>query len=124
MATCLALYTFIPKPGGFASAFRLATDLPVTRPPPDVVFEGQTFVFAGELSYGPTHACEREVSDLGGVCERLVNRRTDYVVIGALAASDWSQSDFGSLIDEVVQYRARGVPIAVIPEEHWTAALP
>ena len=45
-------------------------------------------------------------------------------VIGALAASDWCQSSFGSLIDEVVQYRARGVPIAVITEEHWTSALP
>jgi len=28
------------------------------------------------------------------------------------------------VINEVVHYRARGVPIAVISEEHWTAALP
>ena len=112
------------NPGGFAGAFRLATDLPITRPAPEVVFEGQTFVFGGDMAYGPTHACEREVSDLGGMCERLVNRRTDYVVIGALGAADWSQAAFGGLIDEVVQYRARGVPIAVITEEHWTAALP
>jgi hypothetical protein len=62
--------------------------------------------------------------ELGGTCERTVNRRTDYVVIGALAANDWSQSAFGALVDEVVQYRSRGVPIAVITEEHWAAALP
>ena len=76
------------------------------------------------MAYGPTHACEREVLELGGSHERVVNRRTDYVVIGALAAHDWSQGSFGSLVDEVVQYRSRGVPIAVITEEHWAAALP
>jgi hypothetical protein len=75
------------------------------------------------MAYGPTHACEREVVDRGGACERAINRRTDYVVIGALAASDWCQLAFGALVDEVVQYRARGVPIAVITEELWVAAL-
>ena len=111
------------NPAGLRGGFRLATDLPVTRPPPEVVFEGQTFVFGGEMAYGPTHACEREVQDRGGICEPVVNRRTDYVVIGALAADDWTQSTFGPLIDEVVQYRSRGVPIAVITEEHWGQAL-
>jgi hypothetical protein len=112
------------NPEGIGRGFPLATDLPITRPEPDVVFEGQTFVFAGELAYGPTRACEREVMELGGTCERTVNRRTDYVVIGALAAAEWSQGAFGALVDEVVQYRSRGVPIAVITEEHWASALP
>jgi len=106
------------------AGFRVATDLPLTRPEPEVVFEGQTFVFAGEMAYGPTHACEREVQERGGMCDRTVNRRTDFVVIGSLAADDWRQSAFGGLVDEVVQYRARGVPIAVITEDLWVAALP
>jgi NAD-dependent DNA ligase len=112
------------NPTGFGGGNPLATDLPLTDPAPEVVFGGQTFVFGGEMAYGPTHACEREVLELGGVCEHTVNRRTDYVVIGALAANDWAQTSFGGLIDEVVSYRARGVPVAVITEEHWAAALP
>lgn len=112
------------NPLGLAQGFPLATDLPITRPEPEVVFAGRTFVFGGEMAYGPTHQCEREVVELGGASERAVSRRTDYLVIGALAAGDWSQADFGSLVDEVVEYRARGVPIAVITEEHWAAALP
>jgi NAD-dependent DNA ligase len=109
---------------GLAQGFPLATDVPITRPEPEVTFEGQTFVFAGEMAYGPTHQCEREVTELGGTAERGVNRRTDFLVIGSLAAADWMQQDFGSLVDEVVQYRSRGVPIAVITEEHWASALP
>lgn len=111
------------NPTGFGGGYPLATDLPLTKPAPEVVFEGQTFVFGGEQAYGPIHACEREVRERGGLCERTVNRRTDYVVIGAMAATDWAQSSFGGLIDEVVEYRQRGVPIAVISEEHWAAAL-
>jgi NAD-dependent DNA ligase len=112
------------NPAGLGGGFPLATDLPVTRPPPEVVFEGQTFVFAGQMAYGPTHACEREVLERGGGCERAVNRRTDYVVIGSLAANDWCQLSFGRMVDEVVRYRSRGVPIAVLTEEHWAAAIP
>jgi hypothetical protein len=112
------------NPTGFGGGYPLATDLPVTHPMPEIAFEGQTFVFGGRLAYGPTHACEREVLELGGMCEHSVSRRTDYVVIGSLAANDWCQLTFGHLIDEVVQYRSRGVPIAVITEEHWVNALP
>ena len=45
-------------------------------------------------------------------------------MIGALAAAEWSQEGFGGMVDEVVQYRARGVPIAIVSEEHWADALP
>ena len=112
------------NPAGYVGGFPLATDVPLTTPEPDVVFEGQTFLFAGEMAYGPVHVCEREITELGGSCERIVNRRTDYVVIGSIGASDWCQSSFGEVLDEVVLYRARGVPIAVISEERWAASLP
>lgn len=111
------------NPSGFGGGMPLATDLPLSRPPPEIFFEGQTFVFGGSLAYGPTHACEREVTERGGTCESTINRRTDYLVLGALAARDWAQAPFGSLIDEVVLYRTRGVPIAIVTEEHWVAAL-
>jgi hypothetical protein len=109
---------------GAGRELALATDLPIDRPEPEVVFEGRTFVFAGEMAYGPRRACEREVVELGGECERTVTRRTDYLVIGTLAASEWSQAGFGPRVDEVVQYRARGVPIAIVSEERWADALP
>lgn len=102
----------------------LATDLPIDDPPPPVVFEARNFVFAGEMAYGPRRACEREVVELGGSCERSVSRRTHYLVIGALSAGDWAQEGFGGQVDEVVQLRGRGAEIAIISEEHWANALP
>ncbi len=104
--------------------FSLATDLPVDRPEPEVVFASRTFVFAGEMAYGPRRACEREVVELGGTCEPTVSRRTHYLVLGALSASDWGQEGFGAQVDEAVHLRTRGVCVAIISEEHWAAALP
>ncbi len=104
--------------------FRLANDLPLDCPEPEVEFEDRTFVFAGDMAFGPRRACEREVEELGGRCEQSVTRRTDYLVIGGIAALDWAQEGFGGMIDEVVQYRARGVPVAIISEERWIEALP
>lgn len=102
----------------------LATDLPVDDPEPEVVFEARTFVFAGEMAYGPRRACEREVMELGASCERTVSRRTDYLVLGTLSAADWAQEGYGAQVDDVVQLRRRGARIAIISEEHWAAALP
>ena len=112
------------NPAGLSDGFALATDLPISRPEPEIVFEGSTFVIAGEMAYGPTRACEREIEDLGGICERTISRRTDFVVIGSISALEWCQTGFGELVDEVVQHRARGAEIAVISEEHWAEALP
>ena len=112
------------NPDGFSGGFALATDLPVTDPEPEVVFEDRTFVFAGSMAYGPPHACEREVLELGGRCDPSVTRRTDYVVIGSIAAADWRQADFGGALDEVAVYATRGVQIRVVTEEAWAAALP
>lgn len=105
-------------------AFSLATDLPVDDPPPEVLFASRTFVFAGEMAYGPRRACEREVVELGGTCEPTVSRRTHYLVLGGLSGSSWSQEGFGPQVDEAVNLRARGVGIHIISEDHWAAALP
>ena len=121
LAALLALLA--DNPAGLGAGVPLATDLPVDRPEPEIAFEGRTFVFAGEMAYGPTHACEREVQERGGTCDRAVTRRTDYLVIGSLAAADWTQAEFGPLVDEAVEHRARGVPIAIVSEERWAGAL-
>jgi NAD-dependent DNA ligase len=104
--------------------FSLATDLPVDLPEPEVTFASRVFVFAGDMAYGPLRACEREVEELGGRCEPAVSRRSDYLVLGGLAASDWAQEGFGAQVDEALRLRARGAQVAIISEEHWAAALP
>ncbi|MDH5760834.1 MAG: BRCT domain-containing protein [Gemmatimonadota bacterium] len=111
------------SPGGYGPG-DAGSDLPLTRPPPGITFEARTFVFAPKMAYGPIHLCEQEVVRLGGKTEATVSRRTDYLVIGEIAAMDWDQRSFGHFVDQAVQYRARGADIAIVTESHWIDALP
>ncbi len=112
------------NPGGFGAGFPAAADLPLTRPTPEIAFEGRTFVLAGEMAFGPWRACAVVVEELGGRVERRVSRRTDYLVLGSLSADDWTQGAVRPFLDDVARYRARGREIAVVLEEDWWAALP
>jgi hypothetical protein len=102
----------------------VATALPLDRPPPPVLFDGRTFVFTGRLAFGPRHACEEAVIELGGTCRPNITKRSDYVVIGSFGSRDWAHTSYGRKIQKAVDYRESGCPIAIIAEDHWAAALP
>jgi hypothetical protein len=100
-----------------------ATRLPLDDPPPTIAWPGCVFVFTGKFAFGTRECCEREVTIRGGICESNVTERTRYLVIGTFGSRDWVQTSFGRKIERAVQYRERGVPIAIMAEEHWAAAL-
>lgn len=101
-----------------------AAELPVDRPQPTISWSGAIFVFTGKFAFGPRSACEREAAKLGGVCEGRVSRRTNYLVIGTFGSRDWVHTPFGRKIEKAVEYRAKGIPLAIISEDHWADALP
>jgi NAD-dependent DNA ligase len=100
-----------------------ATELPLDRPPPTLVWQGSVFVFTGKFAFGPRRECERHVIDLGASCDETVTRRTTYLVIGTFGSRDWVHTPFGRKIEKAVQYRASGIRLAIVGEEHWAAAL-
>ncbi len=101
-----------------------ATDLPVDHPAPAITWPDSVFVFTGNFAFGPRAECERQVTQLGGVCERGVTRRTNFLVTGTFGSRDWVHTSFGRKIEKAVQYRDAGLPLAIVAEDHWTAALP
>jgi len=109
---------------GIVAGADAATELPVDRPPPTIAWPGSVFVFTGKFAFGPRAECERLVRELGGVCERGVTRRTDYLVIGTFGSRDWVQTSYGRKIEKAVRYRDKGVPIAIVAEDHWADELP
>jgi hypothetical protein len=56
-----------PEPDRFLES-RTATRLPLTDPPPTVVFAGRLFVLTGKFLYGTRKACETEIISRGGEC--------------------------------------------------------
>ncbi|HEX6038132.1 hypothetical protein [Longimicrobium sp.] len=98
--------------------------LPLNDPVPDLAFVGRTFVFTGQFVYGTRNACEAEVVQRGGHCSSSVSAKVDFVVIGELCSPNWLHTTYGTKIQKAVDYRDdRRLPIAIVPEDAWVAAL-
>jgi NAD-dependent DNA ligase len=101
-----------------------ATTLPLDAPPPALEFNGCVYVFTGKFAYGPRKVCEQTVVELGGECTPKITLDTNVLVIGTFGSRDWVQSSYGRKIEKAVQYRQQGMPISIVTEDHWVAALP
>ena len=96
-----------------------APPLPLDAAPPSLMFTGEEFVFTGRFIWGTRASCERAVSDRGGIAAPAVTRRTRVLVVGDLGSRDWARSPFRRNIEQAVEYRAAGVPIVIVDEQHW-----
>jgi len=109
---------------GLIAKDQASSDLPLDVPPPSLFFPSTVFVFTGRFAFGPRRECEREVQQLGGICESGVTMRTDVLVIGTFGSRDWVHTSYGRKIQKALTYRQSGVPIAIVSEDHWASAIP
>lgn len=97
--------------------------MPFDAPPPTIAWTGSLFVFTGQFAYGTRRTCEGEVLERGGRCAANVTRDADYLVIGTFGSRDWVHTSFGRKIQKAVEYRAKGLPLRIVGEDHWAASL-
>ena len=88
----------------------------------DVLIPQATFCFTGQFIYGTRAACERAVSERGGLVG-AVNRRLGYLVIGSMSSRDWKNTSFGTKIETAMNLKQNGADIVIVSESQWTAAL-
>lgn len=99
------------------------TELPLDRPAPPLIFRDQTYVFTGEFAYGTRKDCEAAVCRLGGRCLPRATQKTNVLVIGQIGSRDWAHTSFGRKVESIVRWKRRGLPIAIVEEEHWVDQL-
>lgn len=107
-----------------AASESVPSRLPFTDPPPVLTFEGKTYVFTGRFVSGSLAARQRIVVRLGGRCEADVTEDTDFVVVGAFGGRDWDTSPSGAKVLKALELQRRGIPVAVVSEDHWISTLP
>lgn len=100
-----------------------ATTLPLDQPQPELVFEGHLWVFTGKMAFGPRKVCEMQIRARGGDCGSTITQKTNYLVIGTIGSRDWYHTTHGWKIEQAVSLREQGIPIAIIGEDQWAAAL-
>ncbi len=100
-----------------------ATKLPLTQPPPRILFREHQFVLTGKFIFGTRKACEAHIARRGGFCAAQPTQKTDYLVIGSYASRDWIQTTHGRKIIKAAESVERGAKLAIVSEEHWVQAL-
>jgi len=118
------LATLVGGQAGILAGQDAATDLPIDRPPPALVWACSIFVFTGQFAFAPRAECERQVMRLGGLCQSSITKRTNYLIIGTFGSRDWVHTSFGRKIEKAVEYREAGQRLAIVNEDHWAASLP
>ena len=98
--------------------------VPLTEPPPVLIFPEQSFVFTGEFAYGSVSSCEDAVARLGGRTSSEVTEETDVLVIGTFGAREWGESPEAKMIERALTLRRRGHSISVVSEDYWASSLP
>jgi len=89
--------------------------------PPKVEFEGKIFLFTATCVYGTRKECKAAIEKLGGINSKSngVTKALDYLIIGTYVTDSWIHETYGRKIEKAVKYRADGVPLSIITEEHW-----
>lgn len=98
------------------------TSLPVCNPPPEVIFNGKTFLFTGTCAFGTRSECQNATRSLGGQIANNVTKDVSYLVLGTYVTDSWKHETFGRKIEKATQYRDEGLPISIITENHWLNA--
>ncbi len=91
---------------------------------PDVIFEGNHFVFTGMFRFGTQAACEAAVERRGGFTKGYVTESTNYLVIGDRASPHWITANFGRKIQKAAEMAKSGdYEISIVRETDWASRL-
>lgn len=99
------------------------TSLPIHEPPDGIRFEGMNFVLTGNFSLGPRRICEQAVLEAGGITQKGVTKKTNYLVVGEVGSEAWAHSSFGRKIEKAVYLRGAGHEIFIVSEPIWRASM-
>ena len=100
--------------------FMKSSRLPIDQPEPGILFLGKRFLFTGTCARGTRRECESEVEKRGGISEKSVTKRLDYLVLGTYVTPSWKHETYGNKIEKAMQYRdEHGLPLAIVTERLW-----
>jgi NAD-dependent DNA ligase len=90
---------------------------------PQIRFPGSTFCVTGDFLFGSRDSCAAAITKRGGLFVGRVTTQLSYLVIGNLGSPEWKHGSFGTKIENAMEYKQRGLPIKIVRETVWSAAL-
>lgn len=81
------------------------------------------FCLTGDFAYGMRSTCERLITERGGEVAGSVSKKLHYLVVGGLGSPEWKHGSFGTKIAKAMEYKQAGVPLLIVHEDAWVAAI-
>ena len=91
-----------------------------------IEYEGKSFCFTGIFDYGTRQKCQEIVIKKGGMIEKGVNLRLDYLVLGSDFNPHWSGPNYGKKIERAMEIKkgeGKNAKPFVISESDWVESL-
>ena len=90
---------------------------------PQIRVPGSTFCLTGDFIFGSRDSCAAAITKRGGLFVGRITMQLGYLVLGSLGSPEWKHGSFGTKIEKAMEYKQRGLPIKIVREEVWSAAL-
>jgi NAD-dependent DNA ligase len=98
--------------GGFSTTYGIDE-------PDAITIKDSTFCLTGAFITGTRDKCEQIITQLGGIPTSSINKKLNFLVIGALASRDWVATSHGRKIEKAMYYREQGSQVIILSEETW-----
>lgn len=89
---------------------------------PQISFSGKYFYLSGDFDRMINTKVIEMLESKGGKNEKGVNKRTDYLVIGAKGDPGWSFETYGAKVEQAIKNKKQGYKIRIISEADFWAA--
>lgn len=83
---------------------------------PYVIFENKTFCITGVLKRGNRENLHKDIIKLGGIPTEIINKKTDYLIIGDNGNPAWAFCCYGRKVEKALSMRKEGHTIMLIHE--------
>lgn len=100
------------------SAGGLSTSLPIDDID-RIEIKNNIFCFTGNFLYGTRKACERAISDKGGIAIPRIRMDLNYLVIGTMSSREWAHTSHGRKIEKAMEFKKNNCPILIVSEKQW-----
>lgn len=89
---------------------------------PEIKFTDKNFCFTGKSDRGTRSELQLKVNDLGGVFQKDVTKKADYLIVGAAGNPCWAYACYGRKIEKAIDFRRKGQKLLIVHEyDFWDA---
>src|SRR6266850_193705 len=91
--------------------------------PRQITFSGFNFCVTGEFVFGPRERVVETITDRGGHVQESITKKLNYLLVGVRGGDEWKRGSYGTKIEKAIEYKRDGVPLYIVREDTWSAAL-